>query len=152
MSIYLTGSNSLVEDLRAATAIELYLNSRFYSYDPYLVSLYQNYPNIFRCLENVLMMSVSQQSIDSNKRLSNLVKEESINICENKIWSSFLCILALVLVTSRKINCYYPDIGSIRYLTKFNCIIQSRIPQISVEDIHILFSYEWGIKVLYCST
>ena len=61
-------------------------------------------------------------------------------------------ILALVLVTSRKINCYYPDIGSIRYLTKFNCIIQSRIPQISVEVIHILFSYEWGIKVLYCST
>ena len=90
MSIYLTGSNSLVEDLRAATAIELYLNSRFYSYDPYLVSLYQNYPNIFRCLENVLMMSVSQQSIDSNKRLSDLVKEESINICENKIWSSLL--------------------------------------------------------------
>ena len=66
--IYLTGSNSLVEDLRAATAIELYLNSSFYSHHPYIVSLSQNYPNIFRCPENVLMMSVSQKSIDSNKK------------------------------------------------------------------------------------
>ena len=34
------------------------------------------------------MMSVSQKSIDSNKKLSDLVKEEAINIYENKIWSS----------------------------------------------------------------
>ena len=85
-----------------------------------------------------------QKSIDSNKKLSDLVKEEAINICENKIWSSFLCILASV--TSRKINCYYPDIGSIRYRTMFNCIIQSRIPQMSVEDLHILFSYEGVLR------
>ena len=92
------------------------------------------------------MMSVSQKSIDSNKKLSDLVKEEAINICENKIWSSFLCILALASVTSRKINCYYPDIGSIRYRTMFNCTIQSRIPQLSIEDIHILFSYEGVLR------
>ena len=47
--------------------------------------LSQNYPNIFRCSENVLMMSFSQKSIDSNKKLSVLVKQEAINICENKI-------------------------------------------------------------------
>ena len=64
------------------------------------------------------MMSVSQKSIDSNKKLSDLVKEEAINIYDNKIRSSFLCILlALASVTSCKINCYYPDIGSIRYRT-----------------------------------
>ena len=146
VSIYLTGSNSLVEDLRAATATELYLNSNIYRYHPYLVSLSQNYPNIFRCPENVLMMSASQKSIDSNKKLSDLVKEEAINICENKVWSSFLCILALASVTSRKINCCYPDIGTIRFRTMFNCIIQSRIPQMSVEDIHILFSYEGVLR------
>ena len=56
------------------------------------------------------MMSVSQKSIDSNKKLSDLVKEEAINICKNKIWLSFLCILALASGTSHKINCYYPDI------------------------------------------
>ena len=72
--IYLTDSNSLVEDLTAATATKLYLNSSFYSHHPYIVSLSQNYPNIFRCPENVLMMSVSQRSIDSNKKLSYLVK------------------------------------------------------------------------------
>ena len=131
MSIYLTGSNSLVEDLRAATAIELYLNSSFYSHHPYIGSLSQNYPNIFRCPENVLMMPVFQKSIDINKSLSDLVKEEAINICENKIRPSFLCELVLAPVTSRKINCYHPDIGGIRCRTLFNCIIQSRIPQIS---------------------
>ena len=149
MWIYLTDSNSLVEDLRESIATELYLNLNFYSHHPYLVSLSQNYSNIFRYPGNVLMMSVSQKSIDSNKKLSNLVKGETINNCENKIWSSFLCILALASVTSRKINCYYPDIGSVRPRTIFSCIIQSRIPQMSVEDIHILLSYE---EVLRSST
>ena len=88
------------------------------------------------------MMSVSQKSVDSNKKLSDLVKEEDINICEKKTWPSFLCILALASVTSRKINCYYPNIGNIRYRTMFNCIIQSKISQMSVEDTHILFSNE----------
>ena len=92
------------------------------------------------------MMSVSQKSIDSNKKLSDLVKEEAINIYENKIWSSFFCILAFASVTSHKINCYSPDIGSIRYRIMFNCIIQSRIPQMSVEDNHILFSYEGVLR------
>ena len=93
--------------------------------------LSQSYPNIFRCPENVLMMPVFQKSIDINKSLSDLVKEEAINICENKIRPSFLCELVLAPVTSRKINCYHPDIGGIRCRTLFNCIIQSRIPQIS---------------------
>ena len=34
-----TSSNSLVEELTAATATELYLNSSFYSHYAYLVSL-----------------------------------------------------------------------------------------------------------------
>ena len=70
------------------------------------------------------MMSVSQKSIDSNKKISDFVKEAAINIFENKIWSSFLCMLALASVTSGNINCYYPDIGSILYRTMFNYIIQ----------------------------
>ena len=85
------------------------------------------------------MMLVSQKSIDSNKKISDLVKEKAINICENKIWSSFLCLLALASVTSRKINCYYSDIGNIRYQTMFNGIIQNRIPQMSVEDLTFYF-------------
>ena len=113
------------------------------------VYLSQNYANIFRCSENVLMMFRSQKSIDSNKKLSVLVKEEAINICKNMIWSSFLCIIALASVTSRKINCYYHYIGSICYRTMFNCIIQSKIPQMSVEGIHIFFWYE---RVLRSST
>ena len=146
VSIYRTGSNSLVEDLRAATATELYLNSRFYSHHPYLVFLSQNYPNIFRCPVNVLTISVSQKPIDSDKKLSDLLKEEAINFCENKIWWNFFYILALASVTSGKINCYYPDIGSIRYRSVVNYIIQSRISQMSLEEIHILFSYEGVLR------
>ena len=59
---------------------------------------------------------------------------------------SFRLYITLASVTSRKINCYYPDIGSIRYRTMFNCIIQSRIPQMSVEDNHILLSYEGVLR------
>ena len=88
------------------------------------------------------MMSVSQKSIDSIKNLSDLVKEGAINICENKVWSCFICVLELASMASHKINCYYPDIGSIRYRTMFNPNIQSRILQMLVEDIHIMFSYE----------
>ena len=48
------------------------------------------------------MMSVSQKSTERNKKLSDLVKEETINICEKKIWSSFLCILELGSAKSAK--------------------------------------------------
>ena len=86
------------------------------------------------------MMSVSQNSIDSNKKLSDLVTEEAINICENKIWSNFLCILVLASVTFREINCYYPDIGNIRYRTMFKCITQSRVPvDVSRRHSHLTF-------------
>ena len=91
-------------------------------------------------------MSVSQKLIDCNKKLFDLLKEEPINICENKIWSSFLCILAFASVTFPKVNCYYPDINSVPYRTMFNCIIHSRISQMSVEDIHILFSYDGVLR------
>ena len=66
------------------------------------------------------MMPVSQKSIGINKKLSEL---EVINICENKIWSSFLFALTLTSVTSCKTDYYYPDISSIRYQTMFKIII-----------------------------
>ena len=43
-------------------------------------------------------------------------------------------------------DCYHPDQGSILYRTIFNYIITSRIPQMSAEDIHILFSFEGVLK------
>ena len=47
---------------------------------------------------------------------------------------------------SRKINCYYPDINSIRYRTMFNCIIHFRISQMSVEGNHILLLYDGVLR------
>ena len=82
-------------------------------------------------------MSVSLKPVDSNQKLSDLVTEVAINICESKTWSGFVFILALASVTFRKINRYYPDTICIGYRTMFNCIIQSRIPEMSVEDIHM---------------
>ena len=37
-------------------------------------------------------MPVSQKLTDSNKELSDLVKQKAINICENKIWSGLFGI------------------------------------------------------------
>ena len=60
--------------------------------------------------------------------------------------NKFPFIFALALVTSCKIKCYYSNIDSIRYRTMFNCIIQSRIPQMSVEDIYISLTYEGALR------
>lgn len=38
------------------------------------------------------MMPVSQKSIGSNKKLSDVVKEKAINICEKKIWPNLFGI------------------------------------------------------------
>ena len=45
-----------------------------------------------------------------------------------------------------KIKINYPDMGSICYRDIFNCIIQSRIPQISVKDIQISLPYEGALR------
>lgn len=143
-SIAMCGDNSLSYDLRLLTAIELYLNSDFYSSHPYFVSLSAENSEVFRNIDNLLSMCVSFDSIDTGKRGKELVKEEAKYTCKNFNWSSFLCILGLTSVCSSKVQCFYKSIGTqARYRLLFNTVISPRsLPCSSSEKINILLCYE----------
>ena len=99
-SFVMAGDNSIISELRILTAIELYLYAEFYSKHPCFHSSCADHPDVFTNLQNLLAMSVSQQSLDTGKQTLELVKEESIHICQ-----VFFVFFALATVSSRKVQC-----------------------------------------------
>ena len=61
------GDNRYVDDLRILTAIELYLNSEFYSKHPSFTSLISQHPKGFSSIDTILATSVLYNARDSNK-------------------------------------------------------------------------------------
>ena len=85
------------------TSIELYLNANFYCKHPVLLSKFDKYGDqICSRFNNLLPLCVSFESVDSDACGDQLVEMEAISNCENKKWSSFLCMLGLASVTKRK--------------------------------------------------
>ena len=72
--------NRYVDDLRILTAIELYLNSEFYSKHPSFISLIGKHSKVFSSVDTILAISVSHTALDSNKTKGELVQNEAINI------------------------------------------------------------------------
>ena len=101
------GDNRYVDDLRILTAIELYLNSEFYSKHPSFISLISKYSKVFGSIDTKLAISVSHNALDSNKTKGGLVQSEAINICTSFKWAGFLS------VCSSSVQCYYKNSGSI---------------------------------------
>ena len=134
----------MVDDLRLATSIELFLHATFYCKHPIFNLLNGKYKDhhTFKSYNSMIAMSVSHEALDSNKQTEELIIEESILNCANKRWSSFICLLALSSVTAREIVSYYPDIGVENFKLFFNQKIQPRLPSLSVVALHILFCYE----------
>ena len=88
-------------------------------------------------------MSVSQESINTGSSKDNLVKQEAILNCNDRKWSSFLCILRLSSVLQTNIFTYYPDCGAQRFKHLFNCMVQQRLKvKKGFDDFHILFCYD----------
>ena len=116
VSLALVGDNSLIEELRVMTSIELYLNANSYSKHPVILSQFDKYGvQICSRFNNLLPLCVSFESVDSDACGDQLVEMEAISNCENKKWSSFLCMLGLATVTKRKMFSYYPDCGENRF-------------------------------------
>ena len=65
MSLLLVGDNSLVQILRILTSIELFVNVSFYSHRLSFLSPVDKHAEYFSNINNLLPMSVSQQSIDT---------------------------------------------------------------------------------------
>lgn len=150
----LVGNNTFVDDLRVLTSLELFLNASFYSKHPCFLAAAAEHKEEFgksKNLNNLLPLSVSEKCFDSGFSKDELVKKEAMLNCNDKEWSSFLCILGLSSVINRNIITYYPDCGAHRSKLLFNRHIKPRSPsqsqsQASLEDVHILFCFEGGIK------
>ena len=104
------GDNRYVDDLRILTAIELYLNSEFYSKHPSFISLISKHSKVFSSIDTILAISVSHNALDSNKTKRELVQNEAINICTSFKWAGFLCVLGIASVCSSSVQKHWVNI------------------------------------------
>ena len=107
------------------------LYASFYSKHPSLY-IYTNHRNVFASLESLLKVSVSHKTLDTGLSSDEAVKEEAINNCHDKSWSSFLCISGLSSVIQRSIYSLYPD------FVLFNQLLSLRVV-VSPASLFILF-------------
>ena len=148
LSLVLVGDNRLVHTLRILTSLELFLNASFYSQHPCFLSVVYEHGEYFKnTASNLLPLCVSMECLDTGFTKEDLVKQEAILNCNDRKWSSFLCILGASSVLHRNIFCYYPDFGEKRNKLLFNRLVKPRQQsQKGMDDIHILFCHEGVIK------
>ena len=147
VSLALVGDNTLVEDLRIITSVELFLNSDFYASHPSIISAFNKFGDkISVSLKNVLPLCLSFDSLVSHASPQDLIKNEAVLNCENRRWSSYLCMLALSSVTSSFIFSHYPDCGEEKFKLLFNAKIEPHIHFRTSSDIHILFCFQGRMK------
>ena len=103
VSFLLVGDNSLVEELRSLTSIELYLNSNYYSKDVFQ-SAYLSQKEPKRSPESFFCLSLKSDTLDSNLKNKNTVKREAILNCQNFAWSRFMCMIVLSSAIKGKNN------------------------------------------------
>ena len=139
VSILLVGNNSLANTLRALTSIELYLNADFYHQHPDIVAVSKK-TDLFPFFNSVYNLCFSDAVFHNTEYFnSELVKAEAINSCVDKIWSSFMCVLALPSVIRKPLTIYYPNFGEMKLNVLFNRTIKPRINNDLESDLKILF-------------
>ena len=98
----LVGDNSLVQTLRVLTSLELLFNANFYLHHPCFSSVVAEHSEHFgKTINNLLPKCVSMESVDTGLTKDDLVKQEAIVNCADKMWSSFLCICGLSSVLQK---------------------------------------------------
>ena len=81
MSLVLVGGNSLMEELRCLTSIELYLNSHFYGKHVFHAA-YLSLKEPKRSLKSFFYLCLKNDTLDSNlKNTEDTVKREAILNC-----------------------------------------------------------------------
>ena len=139
ISLLLVGNNSLVEELRCLTSIELYLHSEFYGkhccFESAEFSQRDAQPN-----KSFFYLSLKHATIDLGfKHFSDAVKHEVVLNCANNEWCSFMCLLGLSSVLKSQIHSLYPDIGDSMCKQLFNQVIVPRIQNTQQKCFRILF-------------
>ena len=150
VSLNLFGNNSVCDELRIMTCIELYLNASFYGMHPIIMSAFKkhdkifcNYMSVFSCcVSDSTFNFFSSNDVQFSELSVEFCKKEAIISCKKHIWSSYVSILALSSVIERCIVTYYPDKPSSKYcLILNNQIIYPRVHQSksTISPINILF-------------
>ena len=123
-----------------SSLLELYLNAEFYCKHPCFLNILSSDNISSDSLANLICMSVSHASLDSDLKGVDLVKAEAIAICKNvKMCSGFLCIMALSFITGRNILTFYPDFGCEKYIIMFNLKITPRASLSSSLNLYTFF-------------
>ena len=116
VSLALVGDNSLLDELRIMTSVELFLNSSFYIKHPVLIAAFEKHGvDITRSFNNLLPFISSFESTSRFDVPEDIIKNEAILNCHDKQWCSFLCMLGLSSAISVNISSYYPDCGLEKY-------------------------------------
>jgi len=133
VAISLFGKSIFVTELRALTCVELFLNAGYYaSHDIFI-----QYGNkMKKSLSTGLSMSVSGKA--SGETDIDLVKSEAINMCFDKKWASFICMIALSSVIQHEIISLYPDSGLLVNKVLFNQNIHPKVA-LSSNPVVVLF-------------
>ncbi|XP_057307823.1 zinc finger MYM-type protein 1-like isoform X2 [Hydractinia symbiolongicarpus] len=142
MSLLLVGDNTLVDELRHLTSLELFLHPEVYSKHPVLVSCYEKHQGkSFKSFNCILHMSMSFSATETGVTPIDFVRNEAVLNCTNQTWCSLLCMFALSTVTSKNIFSYFPDCGDERDKLLFNCKNEPMFTSLNdkVTDAHILF-------------
>ena len=147
VSLALVGDNTLVEDLSIITSVELFLNSDFYASHLSIVSAFNKFGDkISVSLKNVLPLCLSFGSLVSHASPQNLIKSEAVLNCENRRWSSYVCMLALSAVTSSFVFSHYPDCGE----EKFKLYLIQKLNHVFVLELLLqIFTFCSAFKVVW---
>ena len=93
-SLLISGTNDFIYDLRILTAFE---NCQQYCDHPLFSEVYNENSGIFTSLRNIFDVCLTEESSKQNKNAEDKVKHEALYCCQDKIYSSFINILALSL-------------------------------------------------------
>ena len=84
VSLLLVADNSLVEELRCLSSVELYLNSDYYIKHDVFQSAYLSHKEPKRSPESFFYLSLRNDNLDSNlKNKEDTVKREAFLNCQN---------------------------------------------------------------------
>ena len=140
------GNSTLVTSLRALVCMELFIHANFYANHPLFELIFESNKSLFSSTSTLLPMCISNEAFNEADYI-DCIRKEALCMCYDKVWASFLCVLAMSSILKRKLTVHYPDFGPLKYRILFN---QEIMPRCFYDD-HNMLTNSNAIKILYCS-
>lgn len=102
VSLALVGNNSLSQNLRVLTSLELFLHTQSYYKHPCLVSVFNNHKEICPSYISLVPLVLCHDTLDSGLSGELLLQHEALLNCTSMSrQTGFFCILAISSVINR---------------------------------------------------